>query len=102
VVNARFVKPLDTELLQRLLLESPFVLTVEEAALMGGFGSAVLEAACDAGWDSRHLRRLGLPDRFIEHGEREELLADVGLSPRGIAQACRELALARKPQGHFA
>ncbi len=92
VVNARFVKPLDTQIIERALSECRFVITVEEAALAGGFGSAVLEAAADAGLDASCLRRLGLPDHFIEHGEREELLADLGLDAAGIAQTCLELA----------
>ncbi|MCO6459544.1 MAG: 1-deoxy-D-xylulose-5-phosphate synthase [Pirellulaceae bacterium] len=92
VVNARFVKPLDGELLERALRECGFVVTVEEAALMGGFGSAVLEAACDLGLDARRVRRLGIPDAFVEHGEREELLASLGLDVTGIADACRKAA----------
>ena len=56
---------------------------------MGGFGSAVLEAAADAGLDTSRVRRLGIPDQFIEHGERGELLADLGLDAAGIAAACR-------------
>ena len=52
---------------------------------MGGFGSAVLEAAADAGLDTRNVRRLGIPDYFVEHGERSELLADLGLDAEGIA-----------------
>ena len=66
------------------------MVTVEEAALMGGFGSAVLEAAADAGLDTSRVRRLGIPDQFIEHGERGELLADLGLDAAGIAAACRD------------
>jgi len=92
VLNARFVKPLDIAAVLEAVEHSPFVLTVEEGTLMGGFGSAVLEACSDAGLDTRHLRRLGIPDRFIEHGARAELLADLGLDAAGIAAACRELA----------
>jgi 1-deoxy-D-xylulose-5-phosphate synthase len=92
VANARFVKPLDQELLERALSECGFVVTVEEAALMGGFGSAVLEAAADARLDARRIWRLGLPDTFVEHGERDELLADLGLSAEGIAATCRQAA----------
>jgi 1-deoxy-D-xylulose-5-phosphate synthase len=92
VVNMRFVKPLDTDVVTRALESSPFVLTVEEAALAGGFGSAVLEAAADAGLNTSHVARRGIPDRFIEHGERAELLADLGLDAAGIARTCRELA----------
>jgi 1-deoxy-D-xylulose-5-phosphate synthase len=92
VINARFVKPLDTEVILRALRTASFVITVEEGALMGGFGSAVLEAACDAGLTTQHLRRLGIPDRFIEHGERNELLAELGLDTAGIVSACRAMA----------
>ena len=59
--------------------ECGFVLTVEEGCLTGGFGSAVLEAANDAGLPTTHVRRLGLPDRFVLHAERDEQLAEVGL-----------------------
>jgi 1-deoxy-D-xylulose-5-phosphate synthase len=92
VLNMRFVKPLDTDMILKALESSPFVLTVEEAALMGGFGSAVLECAADAGINASHVTRLGIADRFIEHGERGELLAGLGLDASGIAAKCRELA----------
>lgn len=92
VINARFVKPLDDALLERVFNECKFVVTIEEGVLMGGFGSAVLELASDRGWDTRNVRRLGIPDQFIEHAEREELLADLGMSSFGIADKCRELA----------
>jgi len=92
VINARFIKPLDTETILRAISSCPFVITVEEAALAGGFGSAVVEAVSDAGLNAAHLRRLGIPDRFIEHAERSELLADLGLDAAGIARSCREMA----------
>jgi 1-deoxy-D-xylulose-5-phosphate synthase len=92
VINARFVKPLDTATILAAVEDSPFVLTVEEGALMGGFGSAVVEAVCDAGLQTSRVRRLGIPDRFIEHATRAELLADLGLDAAGIAQACRQMA----------
>jgi len=92
VINARFVKPLDQETIRHAIREYPFVVTVEEAALSGGFGSAVLETATDAGLDASHVLRLGIPDEFIEHGERSELLAGLGLDAAGIAQACRKAA----------
>jgi 1-deoxy-D-xylulose-5-phosphate synthase len=98
VVNARFVKPLDHETILRAVRDCEFVVTVEEAALMGGFGSAVLEAAADAGLNTSHVRRLGIPDRFIEHGERSELLAGLGLDAAGIASACRSLNRAKKAE----
>ncbi len=92
VVNARFVKPLDQEVLTRAFRECGFVVTVEEGALAAGFGSAVLELAADQGLDASRVRRLGIPDMFIEHGERAELLADLQLDAPGIARACRDLA----------
>jgi 1-deoxy-D-xylulose-5-phosphate synthase len=91
VVNARFAKPLDAEVVLRAVRECGFVVTVEEAALAGGFGGAVLEAVADAGLDTSRVRRLGIPDRFIEHGERDELLADLGLDVAGIVKTCREM-----------
>jgi 1-deoxy-D-xylulose-5-phosphate synthase len=90
VINARFVKPLDTSTIVRAVGECPVVVTVEEGALQGGFGSAVLEAAADAGLDAGRIHRLGIPDRFIEHGPRTELLADLGLNVDGIVRACRQ------------
>jgi 1-deoxy-D-xylulose-5-phosphate synthase len=95
VINARFVKPLDTETLLRAVDLLPAVVTVEEGTLEGGFGSAVLEAANAAGLDTKNIVRLGIPDRFIEHGERGELLAALGLDVNGIANAMRR-ALGRE------
>lgn len=92
VVNARFLKPIDREMVARTLGEGRFVVTVEEAAASGGFGSAFLEAAAAMRLDTRTLTRIALPDRFIEHGDRNVLLADLGLSPHGIAEACRDAA----------
>lgn len=92
VINARFSKPLDTEVIHQALQESGFVITIEEGTLCGGFGSAVLESANDAGLNTSHLKRLGIPDRFIEHGNRKELLADLGLDVAGITATARELA----------
>ena len=97
VVNARFIKPLDTGLLLERLETAPWVVTVEENALPTGFGSAVLEAVNDAGCPAPPIVRLGLPDRFVEHGERSELLAELGLDAAGIAATCRRLA-GRSPQ----
>lgn len=90
VMNARFVKPLDTQAILSAINESPLVVTVEEGALMGGFGSAVLEAAAEAGLNTSHIRRLGVPDHFIEHATRAELLADLGLDVAGIVRSCQQ------------
>jgi len=87
VINARFAKPLDRETILRAIAESGFVVTVEEGTLLGGFGSAVLEAANAAGLRTDHIRRLGLPDQFIEHAERGEQLTDLGLDADGIVRS---------------
>ena len=92
VINARFLRPLDTDTILGALEEQPFLLTVEENTLVGGFGSAVLEAANDAGLNTAHLRRLGIPDRFIEHGDREELLDELGLGVDGIVATALSMA----------
>lgn len=92
VVNARFLRPLDVPTLTKVISESPFVITVEESTLNGGFGSAVLEMANAARLRTDHIRRLGLPDQFIEHGSRDELLADLGLDVAGLMAVARELA----------
>jgi 1-deoxy-D-xylulose-5-phosphate synthase len=92
VINPRFIKPLDVSLLEKVFAECKFVVTAEEGALPGGFGSAVLELACEHGWDTRNMRRLGIPDQFIEHGERDELLAEMGLSSAGLVELCSSLA----------
>ena len=91
VINARFVKPLDTGTILAAAAECPMAFCVEESSLMGGFGSAVLEAINDAGLASTsRVHRLGIPDRFIEHGERSRLLADLSLDAAGIARFCRQ------------
>jgi 1-deoxy-D-xylulose-5-phosphate synthase len=92
VLNARFVKPLDRQALAGVLSDSPFVVTVEEAALAGGFGSAVLEIASEMQLAGNHLQCLGVPDRFIEHGDRQVLLGELGLDAAGIAESCRRVA----------
>lgn len=89
VINVRFAKPLDKELLLRAVETLPLVVTVEEGTLEGGFGSALLEAANTAGLDTRNVVRAGLPDRFIEHGERHELLAECGLSVERLVELVR-------------
>ncbi len=89
VINARFAKPLDRTTLLKAVEAAPVVVTVEEGTLEGGFGSALLEAANAAGLDARHIVRLGIPDQFVEHAERGELLAELGLDAHGICAAVR-------------
>ncbi len=89
VVNARFVKPIDTEMIRQTLANSKFVITVEEANLMGGFGSAFLESANEMGLNASNVCRLGIPDEFVEHQSRPEVLASLKLDTQGIAETCR-------------
>jgi 1-deoxy-D-xylulose-5-phosphate synthase len=84
VVNARFAKPLDEELLVELAVRLGTLVTIEEGQLIGGFGSAVLELLEMRGVEAR-VRRLGIPDQFVEHGTRAECLAEVGLTPSQVA-----------------
>jgi 1-deoxy-D-xylulose-5-phosphate synthase len=86
VANMRFVKPLDVELVKRLALSHELLVTVEEHQVMGGAGSAVCEALNALGIEKRVLL-LGLPDRFIEHGDPAKLLASVGLDGEGILKS---------------
>jgi 1-deoxy-D-xylulose-5-phosphate synthase len=90
VLNARFAKPLDAARVVELARRSGAVLTVEEHAAMGGFGSAVLEALAAAGVPAR-VRCLAIPDRLIEHGDPKAQRAALGLDAPGIAAAVREL-----------
>ena len=90
VINARFVKPLDRDTIFKAIENLPLVVTVEEGTLEGGFGSAVLEAANAAGLDTRNVVRRGLPDRFVEHGERGELLGEIGLDLAGLMDTMRK------------
>ncbi len=85
VVNARFAKPLDKELILELVGTHRLIITVEDHALMGGFGSAVLELVSDEREDVNKILRMGIPDRFIEHGPRDLMLKNMGLDADGIA-----------------
>ena len=88
VVDMRFVKPLDSALVLEMAASHQGLVTLEEGAVMGGAGSAVAETLAAAG-ASCPLLQLGLPDRFIDHGEQGALLASVGLDATGIEQAIR-------------
>ncbi|MFM7800962.1 MAG: transketolase C-terminal domain-containing protein, partial [Limnohabitans sp.] len=88
VVNMRWVKPLDTELLLQVAASHQALVTIEEGALMGGAGSAVLEALQDASVNLPVLR-LGLPDVFTDHGDPVKILSALGLDAQGIEAAVR-------------
>lgn len=92
VVNARFVKPLDTELILKLAETNRVIITVEEAYLAGGFGSAVMECLEEKGLlDKVKVIRMGVPDRIITHGDPKLLLAKYGLDADGIYQKTKEI-----------
>jgi len=91
VVDARFIKPLDSELIVPLAAKTGLVVTVEEGILSGGFGSALLELFQDEGLSDVKVLRLGIPDKFVEHGTRQELLGELCLTASGIADQCRKM-----------
>ncbi|SPC11853.1 1-deoxy-D-xylulose-5-phosphate synthase [Cupriavidus taiwanensis] len=97
VADMRFVKPLDVALVKRLAADHDYLVTVEEGSVMGGAGSAVLEALADAGIDKPVLT-LGLPDRFVDHGDPAFLLQQCGLDAAGIERSVRERFGLDQPQ----
>lgn len=90
VINARFVKPLDAGLILSAARRTGHVLTVEENALQGGFGSAVLELLHDNKLHDVRIKRLGIPDHYVEHGSQAQLRKDVGIDADGIAAAAAD------------
>jgi 1-deoxy-D-xylulose-5-phosphate synthase len=86
VVNMRFVKPLDAEMVQRMAAQHELLVTVEENVVQGGAGSAVAECLQQLGV-AMPLLALGLPDRFIEQGDPVQMLADCGLDAAGLLAA---------------
>jgi 1-deoxy-D-xylulose-5-phosphate synthase len=91
VVNARFLKPLDSELICSLAVDCPRLISVEENALQGGFGSAILELLEEKGITGVEVKRLGIPDVFVEHGSQEFLRHKYGIDAEGIVRAAEEL-----------
>jgi 1-deoxy-D-xylulose-5-phosphate synthase len=88
--DMRFAKPLDENLLHQVFNTFDKVITVEDGCLVGGFGSAVLEFAADHGYEAK-IKRLGIPDRVVEHGEQIELHRECGFDPEGIARTARKM-----------
>jgi len=89
VANMRFVKPIDIDLLRELAASHAVLVTVEENVVMGGAGSAALEALAATGWSGRAIQ-IGLPDQFVEHGDPGGLLKECGLDSDGIVRQVRE------------
>jgi len=84
VVNARFVKPLDEELIIKVVENHQIVITIEDHTEVGGFGSAILELLVDKGVNTKNIRKMGIPDRFIEQGSRDFILKTLNLDAEGI------------------
>ena len=95
VINARFAKPLDHDVVIEAFRRAPLVVTVEEGCLAGGFGSAVQASARQHQLDTRHLCCLGVGDHFVEHASRGELLEMLGLDAAGLVRAVRDVAVAQ-------
>ncbi len=91
IVNCRFVKPLDTDLICSLVRKIPRIITVEENVLQGGFGSAILECLNDNNITSFSLKRIGIVDTFVEHGSQNLLRAKYGIDAQGIVNTAKEL-----------
>jgi 1-deoxy-D-xylulose-5-phosphate synthase len=92
VANGRFAKPVDADLAERLVREYPWVLTLEDHAYQGGFGSAVLEALSFRNADASRVKIHAIPDRFLQHADRSELLKFLHLDAEGVADVCRMIA----------
>ncbi len=92
IVNARFIKPLDNELLWQILEEHQVIVTIEDGTIIGGFGSAIAEFMVQNNFKNK-LKILGIPDKFIEHGSQDELHSLLGLNPEGIAKTIERLVL---------
>ncbi len=90
VVDPRFIKPLDRDLLVSEARRTANVVTVEENVLQGGFGSAVMELFEEEGLDEVRVLRLGLPDTFVEQGTQQELRSAYRLDSKGIAGRIRD------------
>lgn len=91
VVNARFIKPLDVNMMHELLSKNMPILTIEEAILQGGFGSAVLEFASENEYHSAEIDRIGIPDQFIEQGSVDLLLEDIRLTKEEVVVRVQSL-----------
>ena len=90
LVNCRFIKPMDESYLKSLINRFQTVLTIEEGAITGGFGDAVSSWLLEHNYQGK-IKRLGLPDKFIQHGKRDELLSEIGLDKSGIIGTIKSL-----------
>ena len=91
VHDGRFAKPVDIELVRRLVTAGVPVITVEDHGLAGGFGAQVIDACNHAGIDTSRITRLGMPERWIRQGSRSEQLAEIGIDTNGIVRTIRQV-----------
>ncbi|MCQ6273752.1 1-deoxy-D-xylulose-5-phosphate synthase [Bacillus sp. V3B] len=96
VINARFIKPLDRALLTSLFQLNIPLLTIEEAVLQGGFGSAVLEFAHGNGFHHTEISCMGIPDQFIEHGSVKELWKEIGLTTKEVVKKINKMVIKKQ------
>lgn len=96
VVNARFIKPLDENMIKQIVKENIPILTIEEHALQGGFGSAVLEFIEQEDYLFPYVYRMGLPDYFVEHGSVGELLEETGLTVENVKKKIKRIVPLQK------
>lgn len=100
VVNARFIKPMDEKMLHSIFKRNIPVMTIEEAILQGGFGSAVLEFAHDNDYHDATIDRMGIPDQFIEHGDVAELMDEIHMNSDQVVSTIQNL-IPEKSQAGF-
>jgi len=91
VINARFIKPLDAELILNTAAAVKKILTIEENVLQGGFGSAVLELLAENCVQGVQIKRLGIPDEFVEHATQAQLRSKYGLDEEGVVRAIKQM-----------
>jgi 1-deoxy-D-xylulose-5-phosphate synthase len=95
VINARFIKPLDDELIVKYCKPNSYIITVEEGSLAGGFGSALMERCEQLGIQNVQFHRIGIPDEYVHHGAQDVLRAQYDLHAEGIAKRVREFVPAQ-------
>jgi 1-deoxy-D-xylulose-5-phosphate synthase len=99
VINGRFIKPIDDELVKRFCKPGANVITVEEGSLAGGFGSAIMERVAELGIENVRFHRIGIPDEYVHHGSQDVLRAQYDLHPEGIARRVREFLAGERESG---
>jgi 1-deoxy-D-xylulose-5-phosphate synthase len=100
VTNCRFVKPLDLKMLDEIRQAATTIITIEENTVRGGFGQAVAEHLADTSYTGR-IKAIGIPDRFVTHGNRDLLLKEIGLDPESLADRIQKVAEGDQKSSRF-